>query len=178
MPNLPIPVAKAKSETHLPFVNRSVPGFPTSRHPHRFRGCSRAFLCHQGGCPISRVFCEMWEINCSLPVALGISLGAEVQTVKIRDISHISRQRTSRDMGHPPWWQSKALEARFSRTLFSCVEVVSFPAGRQRRRSTLKNPHKLRPSKPTRQKSPSFRRAGAPRAQHPDHQIEPPKFSY
>jgi hypothetical protein len=31
----------------------------------------------------------------SLQVALGISLGAEVQTVKVREISHISRQTTS-----------------------------------------------------------------------------------
>jgi hypothetical protein len=31
------------------------------------------------------------------------SPGAEVQTVKIREISHISQK--TRDMGHPPWWQ-------------------------------------------------------------------------
>jgi hypothetical protein len=35
----------------------------------------------------------MWEINCSLWVAVGISPGAEVQTVKIREISHISPQK-------------------------------------------------------------------------------------
>jgi hypothetical protein len=44
---------------------------------------------------ISPVFGEMWEINCFLQVALGISLAAEVQTVGIREISRISRQTTS-----------------------------------------------------------------------------------